>query len=89
MEKLYPNFSDVRQEELDSLRASVSTLCDAMESMLPLIRMLTVRQVVQAGDDAINAVGLHPWCIAEGLATGDEPVSVSKFERAIPEAKGE
>lgn len=75
--------------ELDRLRASVSTLCDAMESMLPLIRLLTVRQVIQAGDDVINAVGLNPWCISEGLATGDEFVSVSKFERAIREARGE
>lgn len=32
----------------------------------------TVRQIIEAGDRAIDAAGLNPWAMNEGLATGDE-----------------
>lgn len=40
--------------------------------LLPLLKTLTVRQVIEAGSWAIDAAGLDPWCINEGKATGDE-----------------
>jgi hypothetical protein len=44
---------------------------------LVLLRLPTVRQVINAGDDAIDAAGLNPWAMNEGLATGDERISPS------------
>ena len=40
-----------------------------------LLSLLTVRQVIAAGDAAIEAAGLNPWAINEGRATGDETIS--------------
>lgn len=42
-------------------------------ALAPLLRLITVRQVIKAGDNCIRAVGLNPWAMNEGLATGDEP----------------
>jgi hypothetical protein len=39
---------------------------------LPALRSITIKQVLDAGTDAIIAAGINPWCIKEGLATGDE-----------------
>jgi hypothetical protein len=39
-----------------------------------LIGLLTVRQVIFAGDEAIEAAGINPWAVNEGLASGDEPI---------------
>jgi hypothetical protein len=40
-----------------------------------LVSLLTVRQVIQAGDSAIDAAGLNPWCINEGRADGSARIS--------------
>jgi hypothetical protein len=32
----------------------------------------TVRQIIENGDRAIEAAGLYPWCMNEGLAEGNE-----------------
>lgn len=61
----------------------------ALERARPLVALLTVRQVIEAGDDAIAAAGLNPWCMNEGLARGDEPIGAHFIERAIATAKGE
>jgi hypothetical protein len=56
--------------------AMVGELVEALERMqalLPLMRLITVRQAIEAGDRVINACGLNPWCINEGRATGSEP----------------
>lgn len=45
-----------------------------MDRAATLIRLLTVRQVIEAGDEAISAAGLNPWAMNEGLATGDERI---------------
>ena len=42
-------------------------------ALLPLLRQLTVKQVIEAGDAAIDAAGLNPWCLKEGLVEGSEP----------------
>lgn len=36
----------------------------------------TVRQVIEAGNDAIEASGLNPWCMNEGRADGTEEVTL-------------
>lgn len=52
-----------------------------MNNIGKLLSLLTVRQVIEAGPEYIEAAGLNPWCIAEGRATGDEPaVAWWKFE---------
>jgi hypothetical protein len=61
-------------------------LIAALRRALPLIRLLTVRQVIEAGDEAIDAAGLNPWCINEGRATGDEFISGWWIESAIDSA---
>ena len=40
-----------------------------------LAGLVTVRQVIDAGDEAIEAAGLNPWCINEGRAEGYERIS--------------
>lgn len=47
---------------------------EALQRAQTLIGLLTVRQVIDAGDEAIDAAGLNPWCLNEGLATGDERI---------------
>lgn len=64
-------------------------LLEALERARPLVALLTVRQVIEAGDDAIAAAGLNPWCMNEGLARGDEPIAAHFIEWAIAAAKGE
>lgn len=36
----------------------------------------SIKEVLRAGDTAINASGLNPWCCNEGLAEGHEKVRV-------------
>jgi hypothetical protein len=43
-----------------------------IDKLKTLARLVTVNQVFAAGNDAINASGLNPWCINEGRATGEE-----------------
>ena len=49
---------------------------DKMERIKTLLSLITVRQVIQAGDRAIDAAGLNPWCINKGRAEGHEPISL-------------
>jgi hypothetical protein len=48
-----------------------------IDKLQSLARRVTIRQVIDAGDNAIKAAGLNPWCINEGLATGDETIDIS------------
>jgi hypothetical protein len=63
-------------------------LIAALRRAQQLVRLLTVRQVIAAGDDAIDAAGLNPYCINEGQASGDERISVWWIEAAIAKAEG-
>lgn len=63
-------------------------LVEAAEQVLPLLRLLTVRQVIDGGDEAIAAASLNPRCMNEGIATGDERISPWRLEAAIAKAKG-
>ncbi len=48
-----------------------------------LARLVTVRQVIEAGNAAIDAAGLNPWCLNEGLADGHETLSLWWAEAAL------
>lgn len=66
----------------------------AIERLVTLAKLVTVRQAIEAGDEAIEAAGLNPWCINEGLATGDERVHLwwagdLQARAAIRQATGE
>lgn len=56
--------------------AEIGRLRAALERTIALAELVTVKQVIDAGDEVIEAAGLNPWCIAEGLADGSEPVSL-------------
>lgn len=56
------------------MNPSTEALIKEVERLAILARLVTVRQVIEAGDEAIDAAGLNPWCMNEGLATGDERV---------------
>lgn len=58
------------------LTAEVERLRAALERTIALAELVTIKQVIDAGDEVIEAAGLNPWCIAEGLADGSEPVSL-------------
>lgn len=46
---------------------------ERIRALLPLLRKITIRQVLDSGDEVISATGLNPWCVNEGRAQGDEP----------------
>jgi hypothetical protein len=69
------------------LIASAPELLEALKRVVVLAELVTIRQIIQAGDDAIKAAGLNPWCINEGLATGDETHSVLFAHAAIIKAE--
>lgn len=65
------------------LRAERDALRAALKRAQPLIALVTVRQAINAGDDTIEAAGLNPYAINEGLATGDEPISTWWIDAAL------
>jgi hypothetical protein len=64
-------------------------LLEELRKMATLASLVTVRQVIEAGDKYINAAGLNPWCMNEGLATGNERVSCYPARAAIAKATGQ
>jgi len=48
----------------------------------------TVRQIIENGDRAIDAAGLNPWAMNEGLATGDERHTPWQLEDCIQTIAG-
>jgi hypothetical protein len=63
----------------------------AMHDLLAVLRCLrllqecppTVRQIIEAGDRAIDAAGMNPWCMNEGLAEGNERHTPWQLEDCI------
>lgn len=51
-----------------------------IKTLLPLLKMLTVRQVIQHSDEAIHACGINPYCINEGRADGSEPAIEWRYD---------
>lgn len=58
--------------EIERLREENESLRRAVARARPLVALLTVRQVIEAGGEALEASGLNPWCVNEGLAQGGE-----------------
>jgi hypothetical protein len=77
------------QEANARLIAAAPELLEELRKMATLASLVTVRQVIEAGDKYINAAGLNPWCMNEGLATGSERVSCYSARAAIAKATGQ
>lgn len=76
--------------ERAKLVAAAPDLLEALERAKIIFTCLRphVRQVMEEGSNAIEAAGLNPWCINEGLATGDEPMTFWFIDAAIEKAYG-
>lgn len=55
----------------------------ALRRAQTLAGLVTIRQIFDAGNDAINASGLNPYCMNEGLASGDETITPWFLDVAI------
>lgn len=62
-------------------------LVEALRRAQRLVTLLTVRQVIEAGDDFIEAAGLNPWCMNEGLAQGGERIGTGFIDAALSSAQ--
>lgn len=76
----------VRATDYDAILDRVKRLEDALRRADLLVQLVTVRQVIDSGNSAIEAAGLDPWCINEGKATGDEHLSPYWIDAALNEA---
>lgn len=74
-------------DKLASLKQDHAKLIELLEVSQTLMGILTIRQVMEAGSEAIEAAGLNPWCVNEGQTTGDDHVDLWKISAAIDEAK--
>lgn len=70
-------------DELARLKRANASLRAGLERADVLVSLLTVRQVIEAGDRAIDAAGINPWLMNEGLAAGNEHISPSFMNSAI------
>ena len=68
-------------------REALADLLDTLERAQTLASLVTVRQAIEAGDDAINAAGLNPYCMNEGRASGDESIYFWRLDSVIEEIK--
>ena len=62
-------------------------LVDELKKAQILLRLLTVQQVIESGGPFIEASGLNPWCLNEGLSTGNERLSTWQIDAALAAAK--
>jgi hypothetical protein len=76
------------EADLVAARAAVDELIEAAKRADKLIRLLTVRQVIEAGDEYIEAAGLNPYCMNEGLAEGGDRVRLMCLEFALANVGG-
>lgn len=65
-------FIELWEHDRDAVVAIMREMRDVLKRSRVLLGTVTVRQIIEAGDDAIEAAGLNPWCINEGRASGDE-----------------
>lgn len=61
------------------LRAAKEQLEDARK----LIALVTVGQVVKTDAETIEAAGLNPWCVNEGLAEPEDTISTWRIDAMI------
>lgn len=69
--------------ETATLHAQIARMKGALERAEVLCRLVTVRQVIEAGNEAIDAAGLNPYCINEGRAEGHEKIGCYFIEAAL------
>lgn len=55
---------------------------EAARKMRKLAGLVTVRQVIEAGDEYIEVAGLNPYCMNEG-ADGDAKIDHWRFDAAL------
>lgn len=72
---------------IEAQRECIRQLLSALERCKRLVGLISVRQVIENGGSAIDAAGLNPWCMNEGLATGAELISTWWLESAIAKAE--
>lgn len=65
------------------LARRVIELEEALDRCAKLASIVTVKQCIEAGDEYINAAGLNPYCMNEGLAEGDEKISIYFVEKLL------
>ena len=85
---LIRNGDEIYEAEAREARAAVAKLIEAAERANKLINLLTVRQVIEAGDEAIEASGLNQWCLNEGLAEGRESIGFWLLGAALARVQG-
>ena len=73
----------------DASQKKIAALVEALRRTEKLCQLLTVRQVVEGGNGYIEAAGLNPYCINEGLATGNEYIDVWFARAAVKSAEEE
>lgn len=89
-DRMTPAWGEAAAAVKELLEGGDSAVLKALQRAEELVPLLTVRQVIQAGDDAIDAAGFNPWCINEGRATGDECIGRQWWlTEAIEKVKGE
>lgn len=62
----------IQIDTIESLLSQVEVMRGALERANVLLRLLTVGQILQGGEDAIEASGINPWCVNEGRADRDD-----------------
>ena len=65
----------------------IRELAEELEKTSKIASLVTIREIISGGDDIIDASGLNPWCMNEGLATGDETLDFRNAEALIKQAK--
>lgn len=73
--------------DIDELKSLNADLLESLKSMRTLAGLVTVRQAIEAGDRYIEAAGLNPWAINEGLATGNETIGLWSTDLLIERAE--
>lgn len=68
---------------------SVKELLEAAKRAQILLRGLTIRDVFEAGNGAIDAAGLNPYCINEGMSDGSEGFESWWLDSAIAAVESE
>lgn len=73
-------------EDPADLRKQRDELVEALKKAQTLVSLLTVGQVIDAGDEAINAAGFNPWCLNEG-AEKNEQISTHFIDATLARCK--
>ncbi len=75
--------------ETACLIAAAPELLQELKRLRELVSLLTVRQIINAGDKYIEWAGINQWCMSEGLADGDELYSDWRADAVIAKAEGQ